>query len=421
MLSLEKSLPEAMLEKPEMMVKPEAQAQTDISMEEILTRNTNLTVLDDEGWEINDNGAKAAASLCAKGRLCSNRPMSRSLLKTILGRVWGINDKDWGVEIKCVVKESSFLVFSFKSSQDMNRILIKNPWFLNNGILIMERLDEIPQDWSSVLTSFPLTGRILRLPTRSITQMNMERLAMFAGAIIKVQKADIAKIASKGNQIQGYGTWLKVDDNKINSAIYDRGQPIKISQYSSPPGFPTQRASPDELIGNNLGNNAAESSSKTRGTEEQQKEMSSVGIPNISTSDVKGKGLENDLEAPFGLLTTNQPIPNINSKPVGQDNMEVVCERLYNAKRDGSWRDEGLAINKGECNLFNGLSNFSQQGVLANQLHRDLGNLIEVPISYDTNCEALKKNAGSSKRRKIVPKRNKTTRKCGSTEALMAD
>ncbi|KAF4380847.1 hypothetical protein G4B88_009694 [Cannabis sativa] len=288
-----------MLEKPEMMEKPEAQVQTDISMEEILTRTTNLTVLDDEGWEINDNGAKAVASLCAKGRLCSNRPMSRSLLKTILGRVWGINDKNWGVEIKCVVKKSSFLVFSFKSSQDLNRILIKNPWFFNNGILIMERLDEIPQDWSSVLTSFPLIGRILRLPTRSITQMNMERLAMFAGAIIEVQKADIAKIASKGfftfkvwcditkplcpgflfpsegrkfwllyrydrlpfmcfkcgfmghdtrvcaepvkffedgsgNRIQGYGTWLKVDDNKVNSATYDRGQPIKISQYSSP-------------------------------------------------------------------------------------------------------------------------------------------------------------------------------------------
>ncbi|KAF4367885.1 hypothetical protein G4B88_021738 [Cannabis sativa] len=443
-----------MLEKPEMMEKPEAQVQTDISMEEILTRTTNLTVLDDEGWEINDNGAKAVASLCAKGRLCSNRPMSRSLLKTILGRVWGINDKNWSVEIKCVVKESSFLVFSFKSSQDLNRILIKNPWFLNNGILIMERLDEIPEDWSSVLTSFPLIGRILRLPTRSITQMNMERLAMFAGAIIEVQKADIAKIASKGfftfkvwcditkplcpgflfpkpvkffedgsgNRIQGYGTWLKVDDNKVNSETYDRGQPIKISQYSSPPGFPTQRASQAELIGTNLGNNATESSSKTRCIVVlQKKEMSSVGIPNISKPDVKGKALENDLEAPFGLPTTNQLIPNINSKPVGQDNMEVVCERLYNAKRDGSWRDEGLAINTGECNLINGLSNFSQQGVLANQLHRDLGNLIEVPISYYTNCDALKKNVGSSKRRKIVPKINKTTRKCCSTEALMAD
>ncbi|KAF4353933.1 hypothetical protein F8388_008571 [Cannabis sativa] len=149
MLSLEKSLPEVMLEKLEMLEKPATQDQPDISMDELLARPTNLTVLDEDGWEVNANGASAAASLCAMGCLCSNRPMSRSLLKTILGRVWGITDKDWGVEIKFIDKESSFWVFSFKSSQDLNRILTKNPWFLNNGILIMERLDEIPQDWST--------------------------------------------------------------------------------------------------------------------------------------------------------------------------------------------------------------------------------------------------------------------------------
>ncbi|KAF4380736.1 hypothetical protein F8388_017090 [Cannabis sativa] len=44
------------------------------------------------------------------GRLCSNRPLNRPLLKTIMGRVWGVSDREWGVEIKLSTKESSFLI-----------------------------------------------------------------------------------------------------------------------------------------------------------------------------------------------------------------------------------------------------------------------------------------------------------------------
>ncbi|KAF4365757.1 hypothetical protein F8388_003426 [Cannabis sativa] len=128
----------------------------DTSMENLLARTSNLTVLDEEGWEINPNGGSEVASFCAMGRFCSNRPLNRPLLKTILGRVWGVSDRDWGVEIKLSTKESSFLLFSFKSSQDLNRILSKNPWFLNNGFLIVERFDGIPHDWNKVLTRFPI-------------------------------------------------------------------------------------------------------------------------------------------------------------------------------------------------------------------------------------------------------------------------
>ncbi|KAF4347945.1 hypothetical protein G4B88_014952 [Cannabis sativa] len=122
----------------------------DTSMENLLARTSNLTVLDEEGWEINPNGGSEVASFCAMGRFCSNRPLNRPLLKTILGRVWGVSDRDWGVEIKLSTKESSFLLFSFKSSQDLNRILSKNPWFLNNGFLIVERFDGIPHDWNKI-------------------------------------------------------------------------------------------------------------------------------------------------------------------------------------------------------------------------------------------------------------------------------
>ncbi|KAF4402710.1 hypothetical protein G4B88_012495 [Cannabis sativa] len=167
-------------------------------MDDLLAQTTNLYVLDEEGWEVLGAGGSEVVTLCAMGRWCSNRPISRSLLKTILGRVWGIADKNWGVEIKSKTTSASFLVFSFKSTQDLTRILAKNPWFLNNGILIMEKFEGIPCDWNKVLTRFPLSGRILNLPIRSITKGNMDRLAGFAGKLISVQNADIPKIASKG-------------------------------------------------------------------------------------------------------------------------------------------------------------------------------------------------------------------------------
>ncbi|KAF4346609.1 hypothetical protein F8388_011696 [Cannabis sativa] len=103
------------------------------TMEDLLLKASNLTVLDEDGWEINKDGGAVAGGHCAKARLCSNRPMSRNLLKTILGRVWGIADNKWGVEIKFSTKDSSFLVFSFKSSQDLNRILMDDGMDLESG------------------------------------------------------------------------------------------------------------------------------------------------------------------------------------------------------------------------------------------------------------------------------------------------
>uniref|UniRef100_A0A803QSC7 CCHC-type domain-containing protein n=1 Tax=Cannabis sativa TaxID=3483 RepID=A0A803QSC7_CANSA len=193
MLSFEKEEPST-----EMLNMPATMDTTDATMEDLLAKTTNLTVLDEDGWEINMAGGTEVASLCAMGRFCSNRPISRSLLRTILGRVWGIADRNWGVEIKHTIKEASFLVFSFKSSQDLDKILTKNPWFLNNGLLIVERMTEMPINWDKVLTKFPLSGRILNLPTSSITQGNLNRLAGFAGDTIEVQKADLTKIVTKG-------------------------------------------------------------------------------------------------------------------------------------------------------------------------------------------------------------------------------
>ncbi|KAF4364528.1 hypothetical protein G4B88_012110, partial [Cannabis sativa] len=156
------------------------------TMDDLLAKASNFTVLDEDGWESNAAGSSVVGEHCAKARICSNRPMSRPLLKTILGRVWGIADNNWGVEIKFNNNHSSFLVFSFKSAEDLNRILNKSPWFLNYGTLILERMVNLPCDWEQELLRFPIIGRVLHLPSCSITKGNLVRLATMAGEVIEV-------------------------------------------------------------------------------------------------------------------------------------------------------------------------------------------------------------------------------------------
>uniref|UniRef100_A0A803PQ16 DUF4283 domain-containing protein n=1 Tax=Cannabis sativa TaxID=3483 RepID=A0A803PQ16_CANSA len=151
------------------------------TMDDLLAKTSNLTVLDEDGWEINVAEGSVVGEHCTKAKFCSNRPMSRPLLKTILGRVWGIADKNWGVEIKVSNNKSSFLVFSFKSGQDLNRILNKSPWLLNYGTLILERMENLPCDWEKELLCFPISGRVLYLPSRSITQGNIDWASLSFG------------------------------------------------------------------------------------------------------------------------------------------------------------------------------------------------------------------------------------------------
>ncbi|KAF4382137.1 hypothetical protein G4B88_009427 [Cannabis sativa] len=195
MLSFEEEEPST-----EMLHMPATMDTTDATMENLLAQTTNLTVLDDD-----------AGKLTWLERL----------------KVWGIAEKDWGVEIKHTIKEASFLVFSFKSSQDLDRILTKNPLLLNNGLLIVERMTEIPLNWDKVLTNFPLSGRILHIPTSSITQGNLNRLAGFAGDIIEVQKADLTKIVAK--VFFTFKVWCDIN-TPICSGFYSRA---KVKEFGS--------------------------------------------------------------------------------------------------------------------------------------------------------------------------------------------
>ncbi|KAF4366447.1 hypothetical protein F8388_003685 [Cannabis sativa] len=341
-----------------MLKTPETMNQTDITMEDLLSRTSNLTVLDEDGWEINNEGGTEVNSLCAMGRWVSNRPMSRSLLRTILGRVWGISEKEWNVEIKFTSKEASFLVFTFKSSQDLNRIVIKNPWFLTNGTLILERLDGIPQIWENSLTKFPLSGRIFNLPPRSITKGNLERLAGFVGDVIEKIHSPYATTPTDGGKISGHSF----------APINGLGKEILVTS----PGF-----SCNSEIG-----------------------MLNKGKQKISNGNL---GLDFDMEKPIAE-------GECSGKGI---NLIMVQEGHGRSKRNGSLREEGTINLLNDPKITSNLAPSYGQRNPTETISTISMNLTEVPINYDCNLEILKKTEGPSKRRKVIPKRTKNIGNAG--------
>ncbi|KAF4366213.1 hypothetical protein F8388_014931 [Cannabis sativa] len=181
----------------------------EITMDDLLDRTGNLRMEDEAGWEVNEEKEAEVGKSCLMGRLCSNKSMNRTLIRTILGRIWGLAEVDWGVKIKHTTTEASFLIFSFKRGEDLTRILTKSPWMLNNGVLILQRFTKTPSKWEEELNRFPLKGRVLNLPTKSITRNNMLRLASMAGEVIEIQQEDATKITLNG--FFWFKAWISLD------------------------------------------------------------------------------------------------------------------------------------------------------------------------------------------------------------------
>uniref|UniRef100_A0A803P3V6 Reverse transcriptase n=1 Tax=Cannabis sativa TaxID=3483 RepID=A0A803P3V6_CANSA len=181
----------------------------DQTMEDLLDLTSKLKVVDEDGWEVCEDREMEVGKSCLMGRFCSNKNVNRSLIRTILGRVWRLEEVDWGVKIKRITTEATFMVFSFKKENDLNRIIDKSPWLLNNGILLLQRFSKIPINWEREMTRFPLSGRVLNLPTKSISKNNMMRLARMAGEVIDIQKEDVMKIAS--NEYFWFKVWISIE------------------------------------------------------------------------------------------------------------------------------------------------------------------------------------------------------------------
>ncbi|KAF4366162.1 hypothetical protein F8388_014880 [Cannabis sativa] len=144
--------------------------------------------------------------------------MNRNLIRTILGRIWGLDEVDWGVKIKKATTDATFMIFSFKNEADLARIEKRSPWLLNNGVLILQKFSKLPTKWEEELKRFPLTGRVLNLPTKSITRNNMLRLASMAGDVIEIQKEEVTRITMNG--FFWFKVWVSIENPLCSGFLF---------------------------------------------------------------------------------------------------------------------------------------------------------------------------------------------------------
>ncbi|KAF4393869.1 hypothetical protein F8388_018360 [Cannabis sativa] len=430
------------------------------TVDDLLAKVSNLTVLDEDGWEINTVGGSVVGEHCAKARLCSNRPMSRPLLKTILGRVWGVADNNWGVEIKFNNNKSSFLVFSFKSAQDLNRILNKCPWLLNYGTLILERMENLPCDWKKELLRFPISGRVLHLPSRSITKGNLVRLATMAGEVIEVQPADIPRIVTKGYFT--FKVWCDITKPLFPGFLFpSEGKKIWLPfRYDRLPfmcfncgflGHDTRVcAESPKMFDDGLGNwkpsygpwlkvddkrdaklqpNAALDSSVKKaffaGSLVQDPPLPAVLLQGqgLGASSIHSSTSKNMLEFNSGLACTDTDRTSLFEKDVEgmKAKMQSTSETVnVNSKRRGFWREDSSTHQSATAmDMEVGLN--SLMGKESTESSLNNLNLIDVPITYEDKLGNDTKVEGPLKRRKVTPKRIKNKGKEGMTETKLKD
>uniref|UniRef100_A0A803PC24 Zinc knuckle CX2CX4HX4C domain-containing protein n=1 Tax=Cannabis sativa TaxID=3483 RepID=A0A803PC24_CANSA len=353
--------------------------------------------------------------------------MSRPLLKTILGRVWGIADNNWGVEMKFSNNKSSFLVFSFKSAQDLNRILNKSPWFLNYGTLILERMENLPCDWEKELLRFPISGRVLHLPSRSLTQGNLARLANMAGFLFPSEGRKIwipfrydrlpfvcfncgflghdTRVCAEspkmyddglGNWKPSYGPWLKFDEKRdakiqpnvaLDPSVKKAYNSVSLAKDLPPP--------PAVLV-----------------------QGQGHGVSSTLYSNSK-----NLIELNSGLACIDSGRTSLIDKEMDgiKEKMQGISAAVnVNSKRRGFWREDssnpqGTAAMDTEFGLNSLMGNESVDSFMNNI------NLMDVPITYEDKLGNENKVEGPLKRRRVTPKRLKTKGKEGQAEIKLKE
>ncbi|KAF4402848.1 hypothetical protein G4B88_010300 [Cannabis sativa] len=167
-------------------------------MDELLSKTHNLQVSDEDEWEVDKNLSLTITKYNLRGRLCTTVEHSRGFLKRMLGGIWRLKEAEWNIKIKDKFDSGLFLTFTFASESIQSRILSKMPWYLSNGLLILEKMENSNDSWKNDLTCFPIWGRALGVTVDFLTPKNIVRLAAMAGEVITVHNSDVSKMVANG-------------------------------------------------------------------------------------------------------------------------------------------------------------------------------------------------------------------------------
>ncbi|KAF4388079.1 hypothetical protein F8388_014762 [Cannabis sativa] len=155
---------------------------TDSAVNEIVQLTDKLGMDQEEDWEVNEEQVTEFGEKSLIGRIVSKQSMSLGLFRTIFTRMWK-SVGDWKVKAMDDDTDHSYFGVSFHSRSDAKRILEKQPWLFNGGVLILE---EWPQSgyWRDArLDKVSVWIKMRGFPLKALTVNNVKRLGSMAGDV----------------------------------------------------------------------------------------------------------------------------------------------------------------------------------------------------------------------------------------------
>ncbi|KAF4368452.1 hypothetical protein G4B88_028313 [Cannabis sativa] len=143
---------------------------------------SKLGVAQEEDWEENSDAVASFGGSSLVGKIISKQDISERLLMNMFGRMWkGI--KDWEVKVYEEEGDNHIVGFSFKTPQDANLVLSKQPWYFNGGLLVLEAWPDTGQWRDYNLNKISCWIKMRGWPLKLFTQRNVRRMGEMAGEI----------------------------------------------------------------------------------------------------------------------------------------------------------------------------------------------------------------------------------------------
>ncbi|KAF4348920.1 hypothetical protein F8388_018397 [Cannabis sativa] len=140
--------------------------------------------------------------------------MTPGLFRTIFTRMWK-SVGEWKVKIMDEDKEHNYFGLYFHSGSDAKRILEKNPWLFNGGVLVLEEWPSSGQWRDARLDKASIWVKMRGFPLKALTVNNVKRLGSMAG-VSKILMAFRSRVRfSLGDIFQ----WMVVDGGFNSNSI----------------------------------------------------------------------------------------------------------------------------------------------------------------------------------------------------------
>ena len=123
-------------------------------VDKLVGRTLQLRMGEDEDWESLSVELMEITDRTLVGKLMTRKVWNKKLIKTVFGRVWGI-DNGWDLKILKQDDSTCYIGLSFIDRDLYEMVVEMRPWLLNGGVLFVDRWPESGEWNDTNLSTFP--------------------------------------------------------------------------------------------------------------------------------------------------------------------------------------------------------------------------------------------------------------------------